>query len=78
MKFNEKLKELRINSIYTQQDCANHLGVSVVTWRQYEQGVRSPKPEALMQIAILFDVTLDDLLCIEDFKKSLSISSDRP
>ena len=76
MRFNERLKELRINSPYTQDDCAKHLGISVVTWRQYEQGVRSPKPDTLMQIALLFNVTLDDLLCIEDFKKSLSKSSD--
>lgn len=76
MKFCERLKELRIHSTYTQQDCANYLGISVVTWRQYEHGVRSPKPETLMQIAILFNVTMDDLLCFKDFKKSLSKPSD--
>lgn len=76
MKFNERLRELRQQSPLMQKEIAEHLGVSTVTLRQYEQGTREPNIEKILKLAILFNVSLDDLLCINDFKKVLSASSD--
>ena len=71
MKFNERLRELRQQSSLMQKEIAESLGVSPVTIRQYEQGVREPNIEKILKLAILFDISLDDLLCLEDFKSSL-------
>lgn len=43
MKFNERLRELRMQSPLKQKEIADYLGVSVITIRQYEQGTREPK-----------------------------------
>ena len=76
MKFNERLRELRQNSSLMQKEIAESIGVSIITIRQYEQGKREPNIEKLLKLAIVFNVSLDDLLCLEDFKNSLSDSSD--
>lgn len=76
MKFNEHLRQLRQQSSLMQKDIAQMLGVSTVTLRQYEQGTREPNIEKLLQLSIIFNVSLDDLLCLDDFKASLSKSSD--
>ena len=73
MKFNERLRQLRQNSSLMQKEIAESIGISTITLRQYEQGTREPNIEKL---AIIFDVSLDDLLCLEDFKDSLSTSVD--
>lgn len=76
MKFNERLRQLRQNSSLMQKEIAESIGISTITLRQYEQGTREPNIEKLMKLAIIFDVSLDDLLCLEDFKDSLSTSVD--
>lgn len=76
MKFNERLRELRTQSSLTQKEVADKLGVSTITIRQYEQGTREPNIEKILKLSVIFDVSLDDLMCLDDFKVSLSISSD--
>lgn len=76
MKFCERLRELRKQSSITQKDIAQRLGIHVVTLQQYERGVREPNIESLLKMAILFNVSLDDLLCFDDFKNSHEASSD--
>lgn len=76
MQFNERLKELRKQSNLLQKNVADFLGVSVITIRQYEQGTREPNIEKLLKLAAFFNVSLDDLLCFDDFKKVFSIPSD--
>ncbi len=76
MKFNERLRQLRQQSSLMQKDIAKTLGISTITLRQYEQGTREPNIEKILQLAIIFNVSLDELLCLEDFRTSLSISSD--
>lgn len=75
MKFNERLRLLRQESPLKQKDIAEKLGVSVITLRQYEQGTREPNIEKLLTLSTIFNVSLDDLLCLEDFKKSHGASS---
>jgi len=76
MKFNEHLRQLRQQSPLMQKDIAEALSVSVITIRQYEQGSREPNIEKLLKLATIFNVSLDDLLCFEDFKASLEVSAE--
>ncbi|MCI8644322.1 MAG: helix-turn-helix transcriptional regulator [Lachnospiraceae bacterium] len=76
MKFCERLRELRKQSSISQKNIAQQLGIHVVTLQQYERGVREPNIETLLKMAILFNVSLDDLLCLDDFKYSHEVSSD--
>ena len=76
MKFCERLRELRKQSSVTQKDIAQQLGIHVVTLQQYERGVREPNIETLLKMAILFNVSLDNLLCLEDFKHSHEVFAD--
>lgn len=47
-----------------------------ITLRQYEQGKREPTIEKMMQLAMIFGVTLDDLLCFEDYRRTVEASAD--
>lgn len=76
MKFNERLRQLRQQSSFMQKDIAKTLGISTITLRQYEQGTREPSIEKLLQLAVIFNVSLDDLLCLDDFKTLLSTSAE--
>lgn len=69
MFFHERLKELRKSSPYTQKQIAGMLGIEPNAYQLYEYGKREPNIEKLLTLATIFDVSLDDLLCLEDFKK---------
>lgn len=74
--FNKRLREVRMNSGLTQQNMADKLGISLNAYQKYEQAERSPSLECLVSIADVFDVSLDYLLCRDDFMKSHATSSD--
>ena len=57
-----KLKELRIKNGFTQHDLAKKLNVSSQTILNWENEIYEPKISQLIQIADLFDVSLDYLL----------------
>ncbi|MFG6329278.1 MAG: helix-turn-helix transcriptional regulator [Lachnospiraceae bacterium] len=76
MKFCERLRELRKQSPAMQKDIAQQLGIHVVTLQQYERGAREPNIETLLKMAVLFNVSLDDLLCLDDFKHSHEVVVD--
>ncbi len=63
MKFNERLKQLRLQSALLQREIADALGVSVRTFQGWETARTEPNIEKLIAIADLFNVTLDDLMC---------------
>ena len=62
MKFNERLKELRLKSTYLQKELASLIGVSVRTFQDYEQGKTEPNIEKLIKLADTFQVPLDYLV----------------
>lgn len=66
----ERLKELRNEKGYTQQQVANFLlgGVAVKTYREWEQGTRKPSTEALLALSGLYNVSVDYLLGVSDYK----------
>lgn len=76
MKFNERLRQLRKQSNFQQKQIAEMLGISTITLRQYELGTREPSIERLLELAVVFNVSLDNLLCLDDFKASHGVFSD--
>lgn len=66
MKFNEKLKELRIEKKLTQKQTAQLLNISTTCYSGYEQGYREPDFKTLIKICKLFEVSADYLLGLAD------------
>ncbi len=67
MRFGEKIRELRKNLGYTQQDLGEALGVSTRTIVSYENGKSYPKQrEIYSKMADLFDVPINYLLVESD------------
>lgn len=67
MHFNERLRELRKQSPLMQKDIAAKIGVSVRTFQQYELGKIQPNIEKLIILSQIFDVTVDFLICRNDY-----------
>ena len=57
-----RLRELRNKSGFTQNEIANKLGVSSQTILNWENGIYEPKINQLIQLADLFNVTVDYLI----------------
>lgn len=62
MKFNEKLKQLRIKNNETQIDLANYLNITFQSVSKWEKGICLPNIEIIKEIANHYNVTLDSLL----------------
>ena len=54
------IKDIRVRRNLTQADVANALGVSSVVYCRYETGARQPSIDMLVQMANIFDVTVDE------------------
>ena len=52
--FKERVKELRIQRHYSQQQVADMMKVTKQTISQYERGVRRPDNEALVALSDIF------------------------
>lgn len=61
MKF-EAIRNLRIDSGYTQKQIAEYLGVKQNTYSQYEIGVISYPVDVVMKLADFYHVSVDYLL----------------
>ena len=66
MNFCERLRCLRDERGYTQQNLAEILHVSKNSISHYELGISMPSVDILIQIADIFGVSLDYLLCRSD------------
>lgn len=62
MSVGEKLKYLRQNKRYTQEEVANYIGKTKSFVCMYEADKRSPGKGTLMKLSKLFDVSLDYLM----------------
>lgn len=76
MKFHEKLKELRITNGLSQHFMAEHLKINDRSYQNYEYGKREPNIETLILISAILHVSLDELLCREDYLRSHGVSVD--
>ena len=63
MTFSEHLLSLRISKGLKQQEIAEKLGISLRVYQYYEHGDRTPHMETLIDLADLYDITLDELVC---------------
>lgn len=67
MNIGEKIKHLRRQRGYTQQELAKIAGIPLVTLQQYERGVRKqPRLEQVEKIATALGISADKLLDISD------------
>lgn len=64
--FNEKLKEIRLESGLSQKEVSLKLEISTTCYAGYEQGYRQPDLKMLAKICLLFDVSADYMLGIEN------------
>lgn len=62
MKFNERLKQLRLEKEWLQKDLAKKIGVGRTTITRYETGEISPDIDKLIELSNIFDCSLDYLL----------------
>ena len=67
MIFNTKLKEIRQDKGITQVQLAEKLNVTDAAIRGWENGGKEPSYEMLCQIAKIFDVTIGQLLGVEEY-----------
>ena len=56
------IRSLREDNDWTQQYVANYIGVNRRTYSAYETGVNSMTPETLIQLAQLYETSVDYLL----------------
>ncbi len=63
--FGNRLKKLRLQEGYTQQQLANRLGVTKSVVSYYELQERYPSPEVLTKLATIFHVSTDYLLGLD-------------
>lgn len=62
MAFSDKVKQLRTEKDWSQEDLAEKVGVSQKQISAYENGVSFPSQEILIKITEIFDVSLDYLV----------------
>lgn len=74
--FGKRLRKTRMNKGYTQQKMADLLSIGLRSYQKYEECSREPSFDLLVQIADIFDVTTDYLLCRDDFLKAHGVSVD--
>lgn len=69
MTFSEHLVKLRLEHNLLQKDVAKELGVGLHTYQRYEYGESEPQLSALIALAKLYGISLDELVCREFPKK---------
>lgn len=76
--FHERLKKARKKAGFTQQQAADALKFSMRSYQRYEalNGRFEPSIETLVEMADLFDVSIDWLLCRDSWLSSHAISFD--
>ena len=67
MEIGERLKQLRIKRKLTQFEVEELTGINRSTLSIYELGIRVPPIDKLMQLALLYKVSIDYLCGIEKF-----------
>ncbi|MGN0648875.1 MAG: helix-turn-helix domain-containing protein [Oscillospiraceae bacterium] len=68
LKLGENLKKFRLQRELTQEQLADVLGVSAQAVSRWENGTTYPDITLLPTIASYFEITLDELMGMEDFK----------
>lgn len=66
MNISTKLKELRYSKGYTALYVADFLGITRSAYSNYEQSIRQPDYDILIKLALLYNVSTDYLLGLEN------------
>jgi len=66
--FGEKLRELRMNARLTQEELAGKMFVTRQAISGWERGRHEPDIEGLRRLAMIFNITIDDLLSMGGIK----------
>lgn len=62
----ESLRELRLSYRYTQQNIADTLAINRSAYTYYETGKTQPDIATIKQLAILYNMDVDSILCNHD------------
>jgi len=73
---NERLRELRIKSGYTQSQIAKILNIDRSTYSYYEIGKTMPDVSSLLTLAKIFNISISELLADESNPKMMKKLSD--
>ena len=71
----KRLKQLRNNTDYKQEEIANKIGVMRQTYAGYEKGRRKPDLYTLVKLANFYNVTTDYLLGRTDYPNMRIVKS---
>jgi transcriptional regulator with XRE-family HTH domain len=69
MEFKNRLKQLREEKGMIQKELAEKIGVTRNSITAYENGNREPDLEKIINLAKIFDVSIDYLVGVSDIKK---------
>lgn len=58
----KNLKTIRLKKGFKCEEMAEKLGIKVITYHSYEQGLREPKHNRLKQISEILECTLEELI----------------
>jgi transcriptional regulator with XRE-family HTH domain len=72
--FGDRIRQLRKEKGWTQNELGKILGLGENLVTHYERGVRFPRPEAIVNISKLFEVSTDYLLGITDERNTTNNS----
>lgn len=67
-RYNDMIRELRVDSDLTQKEIAAILNTSQNTYSRYELGLRSLPIEHLIKLCKLYNVSADYILCLKNKK----------
>ncbi len=67
MEINEKIQELRLSANMLQRELAKKIGVAEYVVSNWEQGRSAPSIDDLKKLCVIFDVTMDELLDMDNF-----------
>ncbi|WP_194287383.1 helix-turn-helix domain-containing protein [Gracilibacillus oryzae] len=74
--FQERLKGLREEYEFKQEEMAKKLNISTSAYGYYEQGRNEPSLETIKEISATFNVSTDYLLGLTNVKNSANLSAD--
>lgn len=74
--FSERLNSIRKLKGVTAQQMADYLSMGLRAYRNYESGDRFPSADALVKIADKLDVSIDYLLCRDEWLRSHGVFFD--
>lgn len=74
MDFSQRLKNLRLESGYSQKELAKLIGISYQSLQKYEKGISKPRLSRLEEIAEIFNVSVSYLLGETDTRTTSSPS----